>query len=76
MRALAAELRSLGGNLEVTWEGHSKQRFMEEFKPETLESYAAWLEDAAARAGSISVTVWETYQEAVWEPDPTVESEG
>jgi uncharacterized protein YukE len=75
VRGLSQDLRQTGAELEGNWEGNSKIRFMDTFQsePGDLESYAAWLESTASRIESMKVTVWESYEEKIWEPDPTGE---
>lgn len=60
IRIAAGDLRQIGSTLESDWEGESQRRFVDEYRPSNLESYATWLEDAASRLESISVTTWET----------------
>jgi len=61
-RALATQLREVGGGLESTWEGNAKNTFMNDFRPEpgNVESYAAWLEAQAQSIEHMTVTVWES----------------
>lgn len=60
-RQLASQLRSVGGTLNSTWEGNSKNQFMGEFNPEpgNLDSYASYLEQCARNIEHIKVTIWE-----------------
>lgn len=61
LRGLAAELRSIGGVLDATWEGNSKNRFSDAYgvEPGKMDEFAGWLEDRARHIETITVTVWE-----------------
>jgi uncharacterized protein YukE len=76
-RNLAARLRTINGNLEATWEGQAKNRFLVNFscEPSVGESSASWLEAEAQRISSITVTVWETVSERLWVPGPEDQGE-
>lgn len=75
VRDLSTNSRSTGSLLDTSWEGHSKDRFIDTFQsePGNLDSYSSWLESAANQIESITVTKWETYEETVWEHDPVQE---
>lgn len=49
IRDQATALRKAKSTLDSSWEGNSKNKFMAEFDPMpgNLDSYAAWLEQAA-----------------------------
>jgi uncharacterized protein YukE len=72
VRALAQELRAIDGTLDASWEGNSKNRFSEAYRPtiNRVEDLAASIEHAAGRIGSMTVSIWETRTERVWEPEP------
>jgi WXG100 family type VII secretion target len=72
IRQLSAELRSMGAAIDSMWEGNAKNRFMDAYQsqPGDLESYAAWLDNAARQIEAIRVTTWETITETIWEADP------
>jgi uncharacterized protein YukE len=74
IRQLSAELRSTGAALDSIWEGNAKNRFMDAYQsqPGDLESYAAWLDNAARQIEAIRVTTWETFTENIWESDPAL----
>ena len=60
-RTLAARLQRVGNNLNATWEGNSKNCFMNELNPETgnLIDYANYLEQCARTIERMTVTIWE-----------------
>ena len=71
-RELVARLRTISGDLEATWEGRAKTRFLLDFncEPSVGESCASWLEAEAQRISSIKVVIWEVSSETVWVPGP------
>jgi len=62
VRAQAAQLKSISNNLNATWQGNSKNRFMSEINPEQskLLDYASYLEQCARTIEQMKVTTWET----------------
>ena len=60
-RAQATKLRGIGNNLEGSWKGNSKNRFMTELNPQTanLIDYANYLEQCARTIERMKVTTWE-----------------
>ncbi|MFV2045010.1 MAG: WXG100 family type VII secretion target [Anaerolineales bacterium] len=69
-RDLGTRLWTLGGDLDSTWEGRARTRFLDNFsnEPSDCESCAIWLEDQASQVGAITVTEWEAVLETVWVP--------
>jgi len=61
VRNLAVQVQAIGNQLNATWEGKSKVRFMGDFSPEpgNLNSYADYLENCARKIESIEVIIWE-----------------
>ena len=56
-RAIRGQANTLGrakNTLDGSWEGNSKNKFMQKFNPvpSKLNSYASWLEDAAKKIES------------------------
>ncbi len=70
-RELAERLRVINGDLESTWEGQARMRFLQDFsgQPPVGESDAGWLEAEAAKVATISVVRWETASENTWVPE-------
>jgi len=70
-RELAGRLRVISGNLESSWEGQSRMRFLQDFsgQPPVGESDAGWLEVEAAKVATIRVDRWETVSENTWVPE-------
>lgn len=60
-RSLASQLQSVGNSLNSSWEGNSKNQFMQEFQsePGNLLDYANYLEQCARTIERMTVTVWE-----------------
>ena len=70
-RELAERLRVINGDLESSWEGQAKMRFLQDFtgQPPVGESDAGWLEAEAARVSTIRVDRWEAVSENTWVPE-------
>ena len=70
-RDTAAELRSLGGGLDSSWDGNAADRFLGDFLPihGDVGSLADRLEGYASQVESITVTEWESVVEQVWQAD-------
>jgi len=68
---LAQGLRVLQGQLESSWEGAARTRFVQDFGglPSSCESEASQLEGEARELGSLTVERWETVSERQWVPD-------
>jgi len=68
VRSVASDLHSLGGALDTSWEGNSKQHFMTEYDPTpgAAESSADLLQSLAGQIEHLSVTEWETDWQEVW----------
>ena len=68
VRTVGSVLHGLGGQLDVSWEGNSKQAFMVDYGPVlgTTESSVDLLESLAGEVARICVTEWETEWEEVW----------
>jgi len=68
---LAGRLKVIIGNLESSWEGQAKVRFLAESNgmPAQGESVSDWLRAEAGRVRSITVERWETVSEETWVPD-------
>ncbi len=62
VRTQAAQLKNISNNLNTTWQGNSKNRFMSEINPElnNLLDYARYLEKCARTIEQMKVTTWET----------------
>ena len=60
-RSLSSQLQGVGGHLDATWEGVSKNRFMDEFNPApgNLLDYANYLEQCASKIERMTVIIWE-----------------
>lgn len=76
-RDLVARLRAISGDLDASWEGQAKARFLVDFncEPSVGESCASWLEAEAQRVSSITVVVSETVLEDIWVPGPEDQGE-
>jgi uncharacterized protein YukE len=68
LRQYAREIRTYSGSLkasktllENSWEGRSREQFLEMFsvEPGKLENLAAMLEEKASEISRLTVTVWE-----------------
>lgn len=70
-RELAERLRVINGDLESTWEGQARTRFLQDFSGQAPvgESDAGWLEAEAGRISTIKVDRWETVPENTWVPE-------
>jgi len=70
-RQIAMGLRRVASELESSWEGRSRSRFLDDFQgqPPAAESSASWFQTQGQHVGSITVTVWETVPETVWVPE-------
>ena len=70
-RELAERLRVINGDLESTWEGQARTRFLQDFTglPPVMDSDAGWLEAEAATVAAIRVDRWEAVSENTWVPE-------
>jgi uncharacterized protein YukE len=61
VRTCSAALKSGKNRLESSWEGRSRDRFLEGFSPEPgrMDALAAMLEENASQIDRMTVTVWE-----------------
>jgi uncharacterized protein YukE len=60
-RNLASQLQRVGNSLNATWEGNSKNNFMQKINPEpgNLNDYANYLEQCAHKIEHMTVDIWE-----------------
>lgn len=70
-RELATRLRGIDSELDSTWEGRARARFLAAFaeQPPFGESVCDWLEDEAGRIERIVVDHWEMVYEDQWVPE-------
>jgi len=70
-RELAGRLRVISENLESTWEGQARMRFLQDFTglPPVGDSDAGWIEAEAATVAAIRVDRWEAVSENTWVPE-------
>lgn len=71
VRGLAGDLNALRGSLDSSWQGNAKMAFMSKFNsmPGDLSSYASWLDSKAGEIESMTVSMWEEYEDREWYDD-------